>query len=127
MAAVAAGTAGAAVIGGVVAAVSKVGDWLKDVGRQVWSLFKKLGEWFMAGVKWLGARIRDAMAGAKDAVKHLVNFIARVLKAAWDWLKGVVPRIFAELMKLIRWYMRMLAEKPEVGLTATLLFLYLLS
>jgi ABC-type proline/glycine betaine transport system permease subunit len=127
MAAVAAGTAGAAVIGGVVAAVSKIGDWLKDVGRQVWSLFKKLGEWFMAGVKWLGARIRDAMAGAKDAVKHLVNFIARVLKAAWDWLKGVVPRIFAELMKLIRWYMRMLAEKPEVGLTATLLFLYLLS
>jgi phage-related protein len=127
MAAVAAGTTGAAIVGGIMGAVSKIGDWLEDVGRLVWSLFKKLGDWFISGVKWLGARIKDAMAGAKDAVKHLVNFIARVLKAAWDWLKGVVPRIFAELMKLIRWYMRMLAEKPEVGLTATLLFLYLLS
>jgi len=127
MSAVAAGTTGAAIVGGIIGAVSRIGDWLKDVGRQVWNLFKKLGDWFMSGVKWLGARIKDAMSGAKDAVKHLVNFISRVLKAAWDWLKGVMPKIFAELMKLIRWYMGMLAEKPEVGLTATLLFLYLLS
>jgi phage-related protein len=127
VAAVAAGTAGAAVIGGVIAAVSKVGDWLKDVGRMVWDLFKRIGSWFMAGVRWLGARIRDAMAGAKDAVKHLVGFIARVLKAAWDWLGSIMPKIFSELMGLIKWYMRLMAEKPEVGLTATLLFLYLLS
>jgi hypothetical protein len=127
VAAVAAGTTGAAIVGGIIGAVSRIGDWLKDVGRQVWSLFKKLGDWFMSGVKWLGARIRDAMAGARGAVKHLVDFISRVLKAAWDWLKGIMPKIFAELMKMIRWYMRMLAEKPEVGLTATLLFLYLLS
>jgi len=127
VAAVAAGTAGAAVIGSVIAAVSKIGDWLKDVGRLVWSLFKKLGDWFMSGVKWLGARIRDAMAGARSAVKHLVDFISRVLKAAWDWLKGIMPKIFAELMKMIRWYIRLMAEKPEAGLTATLLFLYLLS
>jgi len=127
MSVVAAGTAGAALVGSIIAAVSKIGDWLKDVGRLVWDLFKRIGSWFMAGVKWLGARIRDAMAGAKDAVKHLVYFISRVLKAAWDWLGSVMPKIFAELMKLIRWYMRMLAEKPEVGLTATLLFLYLLS
>jgi phage-related protein len=127
MSAVAAGTTGAAIVGGVIGAVTKIGDWLKDVGKMVWDLFKRIGSWFISGVKWLGARIRDAMTGAKDAVKHLVNFISRVLKAAWDWLRGVMPRIFAELMKLIRWYMRLMAEKPEVGLTATLLFLYLLS
>ena len=127
MAAVAAGTTGAAIVGGIIGAVSKIGDWLKDVGKMVWDLFKRIGSWFISGVKWLGARIRDAMAGARDAVKHLVSFIARVLKAAWDWLRGVMPKIFAELMKMIRWYMRLMAEKPEVGLTATLLFLYLLS
>jgi len=127
VAAVAAGTTGAAIVGGIIGAVSKIGDWLKDVGKMVWDLFKRIGSWFISGVKWLGARIRDAMAGARDAVKHLVSFIARVLKAAWDWLRGVMPKIFAELMKMIRWYMRLMAEKPEVGLTATLLFLYLLS
>jgi len=127
MSVIAAGTAGAALVGSIIAAVSKIGDWLRDIGKMVWDLFKRIGSWFMAGVKWLGDRIRDAMAGAKDAVKHLVSFISRVLRAAWDWLGRVMPRIFAELMKLIRWYLTTLAEKPEVGLTATLLFLYLLS
>jgi phage-related protein len=127
MSAVVAGTTGAVLVGSIITAVAKIGDWLKDVGKMVWDLFKRIGSWFMAGIRWLGERIRDAMAGAKDAVKHLTNFIARVLKAAWDWLGSVMPKVFAELMKLIRWYMRMLAEKPEVGLTATLLFLYLLS
>jgi phage-related protein len=127
MSAAVAGTTGAAIIGTVIGAVSKVGDWLKDVGRMVWDLFKRIGSWFVAGVKWLGARIRDAMSGAKDAVKYLVSFISRVLKAAWDWLRSVMPKIFSELMGLIKWWMRLVAEKPEVGLTATLLFLYLLS
>jgi len=124
---VAAGTTGAAIVGGVVAAVHKIGDWLKDVADRVWRLFKKFGDWFMTGIKWLGSRIRDVMSGAKDAVKSLVALITRVLRAAWRFIAHVASALARELLKLIRWYMRLLAEKPEVGLTATLLFLYLLS
>jgi len=125
--AVAAGTAGAAIVTGIVSSVGKVGDWLRDIANRVWRLFMKLGDWFMAGVKWLGARIRDVMSGAKDAVKGLVALVTRVLRAAWRFIAHVASALARELLKLIRWYMRLLAEKPEVGLTATLLFLYLLS
>ena len=115
------------VAGAIQRGLAKVGEWFTNVGRWIWEALKKFVAWIRAGIRWISARLKDARRAITHSLRTLAHFIARVFKAAIDMVRSIAPRIFAELMKLLRWYFRILAEKPEVGFTATLLILYLLS
>ena len=115
------------VAGAIQRGLAKVADWFMSVGRWIWNALKKFVTWIRAGIRWISARLKDARRAITYSLRTLAYFIARVFRAAIDMVRSIAPKVFAELMKLLRWYFRILAEKPETGITATLLILYLLS
>ena len=65
--------------------------------------------------------------GIFGGISGIVDTVKSIAIGLFDRLKEVMQIVVEYLVKLIRWWMSLLVNKPEAGVTLTLIFLYLLS
>ena len=65
--------------------------------------------------------------GIFGGISGIVDTVKSIAIGLFDKLKEVMQIVVEYLVKLITWWMSLLVNKPEAGVTLTLIFLYLLS
>jgi len=65
--------------------------------------------------------------GSIGGIAGIADTIKSVAISLFDKLKEIAQIIFEKVVELAKWWLSLLTEKPEAGVTLTLIFLYLLS
>jgi len=65
--------------------------------------------------------------GSLGGITSIAETIKDTALSLFDRLKEIVQIIYEKLLELLKWWVSLLIEKPEAGVTLTLIFMYLLS
>ncbi|MEM3414943.1 MAG: hypothetical protein QXS21_05450 [Thermoproteota archaeon] len=67
------------------------------------------------------------LAEVSGGLGSIVSTIGNAMGRFYDVLKAVVEKVMDVFKNIIEWYLKLLVEKPEYGITLTALMIYMIT
>ena len=73
------------------------------------------------------ASVLGALGGIGGAVGGIVSSIYEGVRTLYDYLSRLISIIIDKLSDFAKWYMNLIVEKPELGITLAVLLIYMMT
>ena len=71
--------------------------------------------------------ILEALGGIGGSVGGIVSGIYEGVKTLYDYLSRILTIIIDKLSDFAKWYLNLIVEKPELGITLAILLIYMVT
>ena len=73
------------------------------------------------------ASVLGALGGIGGAVGSIVSSIYEGVKTLYEYLSRLIRVLINKLYDFAKWYMNLIVEKPELGITLGVLIIYMMT
>jgi hypothetical protein len=73
------------------------------------------------------ASVLGALGGIGGTVGSIVSSIYEGVRTLYDYLARIISIVIDKLSDFAKWYMNLIVEKPELGITLAVLLIYMIT